>query len=381
MSVDREYRIRISMVADSAAATETRRSLSALKGEINDGLNPALEGWVQQMAKADAEHGKMHISHRETIKLLKLIGPEAAHAGHALMMMVSSPELAGFAMLAMMIAKTMGEYERFKEAMAAQVDLSGLNKLLATLGPEGMWKALMEGSAALDEFYNKLRQAAGAQVGFRDQTMRAVVPDGLVGYWPLDARGSVNKKSIDFAGANPGYWSNSPSLENGIINQATVFSGTNYVKCTDTGLPTGASPSSVACWFKTASTNNNYQYFLAYGKEEFYYKECALFLKYNKVGFDAYGINYFSKTINPNEWHFVCQTYDSAKGSLYLDAQYQTNLTYTAAITLTGYMSIGTAISKYGNSTYSFAGSMCELRIYNRTLTTNEIQQLYLAGH
>jgi len=91
-----------------------------------------------------------------------------------------------------------------------------------------------------------------------------------------------------------------------------------------------------------------------------------------------YSANAVTSTINLNEWSFVVGTYDGQELKLYVNGTLADNKTYTDNIThSTNDLLIGQGT---GSSAYSWDGLIDEVSIWNRSLSAEQIREMYLAG-
>lgn len=162
MSVDREYRIKISTVADVSGVKQTAAEL--------DGLSPKTQKYIESLKDSGsaAEHAEM--SHRGLVFALRGLGPEAMEAGHALLYGLTNPMLLGIIGIGMASAKLLGDWRAMREAIEAAVDVSGMDKVTQALGRDGMLNALIEGGVAAEDFWGKINALAGAQESLKVKT-------------------------------------------------------------------------------------------------------------------------------------------------------------------------------------------------------------------
>src|SRR6185436_13240061 len=105
------------------------------------------------------------------------------------------------------------------------------------------------------------------------------------------------------------------------------------------------------------------------------------------LGFRSDGSLFFSKnnvndvgsagTITDTAWHHVAVTKNGSTVVFYLDGVAEPAITYNTTFTFTTDLRIG-AVNSAAEA--SFLGMIDELSIYNRALSTNEIQAVYAAG-
>ena len=91
----------------------------------------------------------------------------------------------------------------------------------------------------------------------------------------------------------------------------------------------------------------------------------------------------FDNSAPAGSWYFVTAVYDNKNMEIYLNGQPHNTGTFgydTGSTTPDQNLSIG--VRRYGasNIDHYFDGSVDDVRIYNRALTTTEVLQLYNAG-
>src|ERR1035437_770180 len=166
MSVDREYRIRISIVADPSGAQNIAREL--------DNLSPKTQKYIQSLRDGGEAAEGMDISHRNLRTGLSLLGPQFAQVGHLGLAAFANPLTAGFIAVSLAAGKLYNDWKKMREAVETQVDVSGLWKVIDALGQEGMLKALTEGGAAAEEFWGHINRLASEQESLKNKTEDAI---------------------------------------------------------------------------------------------------------------------------------------------------------------------------------------------------------------
>jgi len=218
------------------------------------------------------------------------------------------------------------------------------------------------------------------------QTVPAYVPtDGLVGWWPFN--GNAIDESIN---TNDGIVNGATltSDRNGIANSAFSFDGLDdYISATPT-LPTGSSPRTVSCWFKTiagsipTSQYPNIQAMTGWGNP---FSGAVIFPQFvqapaGKAYFESgsSGNQLFSQNaVNEGIWHQIVTTYDGSRVKMYID----TTLQDSSAV-----VSLGTTSSFFGIGNVSWAnvpfqGQIDDVGLWDRALTQQEITALYNANN
>jgi flagellin-like protein len=211
---------------------------------------------------------------------------------------------------------------------------------------------------------------------------------GLVGYWNLDDRNGTT------ADDNSGY-SNDGTLYNGstsCTNPPTIGAGcpqwvdgkfgkalsldgsNDYIWLGNSTSLQVATPT-LEAWFKTSSTS--YQ-------QIYRWRLFGVMLSMKEGGQIQFGFYNSSAVLffavstslyNDNSWHFAVGTYDNQNVKLYIDGvPVGTNATTAPSFYGTG----GAAIGRDGDSSSSYwNGTIDEVRIYNRALSTDEVEENY----
>lgn len=78
----------------------------------------------------------------------------------------------------------------------------------------------------------------------------------------------------------------------------------------------------------------------------------------------------------PGKWYFIATTYDGTSLSLYIDG----SLDRKVAMTLSAPAATMTIGNYGGGGSYYFNGVIDDLRVYNRTLSSKDIYQLFVEG-
>jgi len=199
--------------------------------------------------------------------------------------------------------------------------------------------------------------------------------DGLVGWWPLD--GNANDAS---GGGNNGSV-NGPTLttdKNGLANYAYSFPGTTSSNIV-IPIPSGLSGSTSAIftttvWFKTSndvdekilSTNSSSSYHIIQVLGGGLYRTCII------ASCTAAG----SGSTN-GQWHFAAIVANGSTVSVFIDGSASPLLSGTVI-----HNSFGTQLDVGSDSSgaYAFNGSIDDIRLFSRALSSGEVTQLYTAG-
>jgi hypothetical protein len=202
----------------------------------------------------------------------------------------------------------------------------------------------------------------------------------LVAYWELDE--GTGTTASDSAGRNPGTVYGAKWVD-GQIGGALRFNGVDhYVDC---GKAAALAPEkmTVAFWmFMEGKTS--YQYILGRANDMGLRQDYALFtggdgrLKF-AFGEKAGAMNVQSKgELSPGQWVYVVATRDGAAASLYLNGHLENSAAYSFTVTNKGQSlrigSIGLPEPEWAGF---FKGMIDDVRIYDKALSAEEIQELY----
>ena len=198
--------------------------------------------------------------------------------------------------------------------------------------------------------------------------------DGLVAHWMFDeGEGSV---AYDAASTNHGTVHGATWITNGLAGAALSFDGTDDFVAIERSSVFDLPSFSISAWIVPHST----QYFgVVVAKWWDYHNEHNYCLGWDRTSFRI--CTYINGSwagpaceLLLNEWHHVVGTYDGAAVKLYLNG----DLIGTTAIT--GAPLIGQGVVGIGAQLPEikrfFHGIIDDVRIYNRALSAEEIQQL-----
>ncbi len=207
------------------------------------------------------------------------------------------------------------------------------------------------------------------------------LPKNPAGYWPLDATSGTN--AIDSSGngnsgtVNGASWSN-----NGRFNGCLVFNGIN--NSVQINNPAG-NDFSLAFWVKTTQTAGTGQWYngrgLVDGDVPFNSNDFGTALVGGKF---AFGVGNPDTTIlsitsiDDGAWHQCVATRQQSTGiiSVYVDGSLQaTGIGTRNSLNAPAHLLFGAIASGGGY----FNGSLDEIRIFARTLSSNEVAALYLS--
>lgn len=213
---------------------------------------------------------------------------------------------------------------------------------------------------------------------------------GSVAYWKLDENGGSTAHDSSPYG-NAGNLTNGPTWTNGRFGNGLLFDGVNdYVNVL---IPSFLSDQqgAITCWIKFASISQSLYgipFAISDGaqKDEAYiYVESARGISFtvSQTGTGLVKVKTANLVITDTNWHFLVVQSNGTSITLYIDG-IQTALTTQAGTnsgqwfynaTNANMSTIGTL--KRASLTATFNGTIDDVAIWNRSLTTTEIDRLY----
>jgi hypothetical protein len=199
------------------------------------------------------------------------------------------------------------------------------------------------------------------------------VTNGLLGWWKFDSTNGLT--ATDSSGnGNAGTLVNFPAANanwvGGIINHALQFSGSNYVSLPSIALPPAFT---VTYWVNPAAGLPNYGFVLAssstFNGAALYPVAANACVPVYFAGFSAYQA---AETLSAGTWNFVAMTFNSGAVTFYINGNTPDPNTYSG---LAG-MNPDQIGSPNGGSDF-LLGTLDNLKLFNRILSTAEISQEY----
>jgi hypothetical protein len=216
-------------------------------------------------------------------------------------------------------------------------------------------------------------------------TSFAGIDDGLIAHYPFDGN------AYDESGYGNNGAVNSATFTTdrfGNANRAYYFDGTDdYIAFTNIQARTSGSVAfTVAGWFKCSSSTNGplWMWGDSASPSSSYNAESPVGWRNNLFSAGFYGVGGhryidYTEGLADGNWHFIVQSSDGSSGYLYADGIYVGSTTHTGYYPSNPVLIAGArtknSSSSIDNIAY-FNGSIDDLRIYNRTLSSSEIQQL-----
>jgi len=206
--------------------------------------------------------------------------------------------------------------------------------------------------------------------------------ENLIAYWSLDdGTGSV---AVDNSGkGNDGTLLGDPQWVSGISGKCIDFDQNDYIDCgTDASLQQLTGDRTLTAWVYieysgwppgpgvtnlTICTNESFQnYGFTWRLDGTTGKQ---YFRCSQSGSNSAA--YSDTLVTSGEWHHLAVVYDSSTVTFYLDGISDGSTSVTTNITSSASFAIG-------YSSQGFDGLIDEVRIYNATLTANEVKALYL---
>ena len=203
----------------------------------------------------------------------------------------------------------------------------------------------------------------------------------LVSYWKLDeASGTID----DSGGSNDGTVSGATYSQPGIINTSMGFDGNDKIEFGTSSSLRPTAEITYSSWFKTSSTGSGK--YLINNEHQTGDRGGGLRIETtNKCGLRMHiGASLKSiigtTTVTDNTWHHCAATYNGSTITLYVDGSPEG--TPISATGLLSYNSVETTLGKRseGASPFYFIGDIDETGIWNRSLTSTEISDIWNVG-
>lgn len=295
-----------------------------------------------------------------------------------------------------MLTTPLFTYALFSKDFGFQAKGSDVEELQKFLNDKGYFKGPINGSflTLTKSSLAKFQKSVGIvpAKGYFGPATRVVVnyvlnpqktfafDTSLVSLWSFDdAKGLI---AVDSSSNNKnGALKNGPVWSTGKVGGALLFNGTNaYVA---TPITTNSNQGTVSLWVNSTASidmGRSYTIFQANGNGN----SIGLFLQSfssasNPWQFDMRGnygatvsaISPVSSNANLNQWHHLVAVWDTSSGvQLYVDGSLSATATGTTG-------TISPSTQTIGAPTSSFQGSIDDVRVYNRKLTSSEIAALY----
>lgn len=202
------------------------------------------------------------------------------------------------------------------------------------------------------------------------------ITDGLIGYWPL-MDGTANDESIN---SNHGAISGAIQVADrfNVSNGALMFDGTDdYIDCgSNTPLNDIWNQFSISVWIKVYSSPTNQQSIMSKGNSSGKNNFNLSIETDGRIRFwfsNTAALTFSTSSVGDGEWHHVVAVWNGTQNILYIDnVQEQTSGNIPNVIQSGSPLLIGS-----WDFSWNFNGQIDETRIYNRTLSSSEVDLLY----
>jgi len=180
-------------------------------------------------------------------------------------------------------------------------------------------------------------------------------------------------------------YSNNGTINGAIWNSSGKYGGAYQFDGVDDFINVSSTVSlfpslvTMSFWMKTSASGNNGIAFVASNQAAA--SESMEVSMRNGVMFWWFNPGYVSTTIsgvNDGTWHHHLLTYNGSETRVYLDGIFRTNSSLVYIPSGGTFLRIGPFT--WTGSDYKFNGTLDEFRIYNRSMTATEIQQLYMSN-
>jgi len=246
-----------------------------------------------------------------------------------------------------------------------------INATNATLTLTNVQPALVGGYAAVVSDTNGSLTSASALLSISNYFPG--IWQGLAAYYPF------NGSAMDWSGnGDNGVLAGNAKYGPGIKGQGLLLDGSS--SGVQLGNPTNLwlQNLSIATWVKRASTSvvsygSNGSGVIAAGSPGAYilYMNSDGSLVFAQLGNSSYLLG---PSITDTNWHQIVLTKVGANIVFYVDGMPKSTQSYNVTFTFNGSLGVG---YRPDNADNSFYGTLDELRIYNRALSTNDVMQLY----
>lgn len=209
---------------------------------------------------------------------------------------------------------------------------------------------------------------------------RSVYAQGLAGYWSFD-----DCTATDSSGNNNNGVITGATCVDGKINKALNFNGNSYLEAPNSPTLNISSQVTIIAWINVSSISSynriiakshtsNVNPYTMYGLMFDNANHIRLEITTSGTQNAVNGI-----TIIPNNiWTFVAGTYDGSSMKVYVNGNLDNSSSHTGGID-TNIMPLSIGRSGFGLD--YFIGTIDEVRIYNRSLSDNEIKSIFSEGN
>ncbi len=272
-----------------------------------------------------------------------------------------------------------GNHTRFAATVINALNTSVTwSALLGTITPEGLYTAPVNtGTSTLTDTIT----ATSVQDPTKSSTATLIISSGLVGWWPLDEGAGL--VAYDNSGqGNDGTWSGTPSsASNTYYTTSAIGRVAGHFNGTDNSLTIGTRPAyqftgpfTLSAWVNSTSNGtivsmqdqgeNGYNLAMIYG--------ILRFCTYANTSETCVGGGSYPMA-NP-AWTYFTAVFDGSQICVYANGVFLNSRSAASPTPSTGPLTFG--IAQRGGYV-DLTGSLVDLRVYSRALSTTEISGLY----
>lgn len=207
-------------------------------------------------------------------------------------------------------------------------------------------------------------------------------PSGLISWWPGDG------DATDIIDSNDGLLVNGATFGAGKVGQAFSFDGINdQIEISDSPSLRAGTQFTIEAWFNTVDHTID-QCIVMYGWSPPQGKNNLLRIRNGFLYFTVRGPAGGSATqmagvspVQSGTWHHGALTFDGTTGRLYLDGVLENSMSLLMNLNENSRVLIGRYQNPlFFNYNFPFDGLIDEVGIYNRALSSTEIQAIFNAG-
>jgi hypothetical protein len=210
---------------------------------------------------------------------------------------------------------------------------------------------------------------------------------GLVGWWKYDEGSGLTAVDSGSAGKNGTLTNGAAFTSAGKYNGGLTLDGVNdYVDMGDIDAMDGLTAITLSAWVKTSSAAEIHiidksvctGVALSGSFELLMYNGLDGMAIYPSSGSPSYAEADGTSYINDNTWHMITTTWDGVSIKAYTDGVFQASVaeSFTSLVSNASSVQVGGKCNT-GTSVYPFPGSLDDIRVYNRALSSTDIAALY----
>jgi hypothetical protein len=252
---------------------------------------------------------------------------------------------------------------------------------------EGSWKNvfILATGTANSYYLNTLQSPFTVATGTEFVTGN-LVTSGLVGWWKLDEGTGTVTYDSSVKGENLTFSPTSPTWATGKVGSGALsFNGSSTYAVNNTGgfLPSGSSTKTISFWFYPIGASTH-PAAVAYGcSSEGYncsdsgagtYLSAEVSTSYNTINLESCAANGPAVPSPQQSWHFYTAVFNGDNTiTFYMDGVASAPVTPSCTINTASGHGVSIGVGRWGY----YGGSLDDIRIYNRALSSAEVTQLY----